>query len=95
MNNATMYCVCTKNKTLPLIKNLGYVPVGLGNDKFSAEWIKDDTLENISFKNKSFLIGHLIFNSLSFHKIPTSSFLDLYFVNPYRIKFSFSKLQNP
>jgi hypothetical protein len=52
MNNATMYCVCTKNKTLPLIKNLGYVPVGLGNDKFSAEWIKDDTLENISFKNK-------------------------------------------
>ena len=37
---------------MPLIKKLGYVPVGLGNDKFSKEWLRDNTLDNISHKNK-------------------------------------------
>ena len=52
MLDATMYCLCLHNEVLPVIKKLGYVPVGLGNGKFSEEWLKDDTLENISFKNK-------------------------------------------
>ena len=52
MHNATMYCVCLDDKLLPTIKKLDYVPVGLGNAKFSKEWLKDDTLENISHKNK-------------------------------------------
>jgi len=52
MLNAKMYCLCLHNKTLPIIKKLGYIPVGVGEDKFSQEWLKDDTLENISFKNK-------------------------------------------
>ena len=52
MLNAKMYCLCLHNKTLPIIKKLGYIPVGVGGDKFSQEWLKDDTLENISFKNK-------------------------------------------
>ena len=52
MQNAKMYCLCLHNNTLPIIKKLGYVPVGVGSDKFSEEWLKDNTLENISFKNK-------------------------------------------
>jgi len=31
---------------------MGYLPVGLGSDNFSKEWIRDNTLENISIKNK-------------------------------------------
>ena len=49
MHNATIYCLCLHNTVLPTIKKLGYVPVGLGNDKFSDEWLKDDTLDNISY----------------------------------------------
>ena len=37
MKNATMYCLCIHNKVLPIIKKLGYVAVGLGNDNFSIE----------------------------------------------------------
>jgi len=52
MHNATIYCLCLHNKVLPIIKKLGYIPVGLGNDKFSKEWLRDNTLDNISHKNK-------------------------------------------
>ena len=52
MQNAKMYCLCLHNRTLPIVKKLGYVPVGVGNDKFSDEWLRDNTLENIFFKNK-------------------------------------------
>jgi len=52
MHNATIYCLSLYNRTLPIIKKLGYTPVGLGSDKFSEEWLRDNTLENISFKNK-------------------------------------------
>ncbi len=52
MHNAKMFCLCLHNKVLPVMKKLGYVPVGLGNDNFSNEWLRDNTLENISSKNK-------------------------------------------
>jgi len=52
MKNATIYCLCIHNKVLPIVDKLGYVAVGLGNDKFSNEWLRDNTHENISFKNK-------------------------------------------
>ena len=52
MHNATIYCLCIHNEVLPIIKKLGYVPVGLGNGKFSKEWLRDNTLDNISHKNK-------------------------------------------
>ena len=47
-----MYCLCLHDNMLNKIKNVDYVPVGLGNGKFSEGWLKDDTLNNISFKNK-------------------------------------------
>ena len=37
---------------LDTIKNFNYIPVGLGKDPFSKEWIKDNTGKNISHKNK-------------------------------------------
>ena len=52
MNNATIYCHSLHNKMLSEIKKVGYVPVGLGSGNFSEAWLKDDTLINISHKNK-------------------------------------------
>lgn len=52
IDNLTMYCLCLENKVLKAVENLNYVPVGLGNGKFSKDWTKDDTLQNISHKNK-------------------------------------------
>ena len=52
MHNATIYCHCLYDEMLSEIKKVGYVPVGLGSGKFSKEWLKDDTLINISHKNK-------------------------------------------
>ena len=52
MNNATMYCLSLHNKTLFSIKKMGYTPVGLGSGTFSNEWNRDNTLDNISHKNK-------------------------------------------
>ena len=52
MNNGKMYCLSLYNSTLPLIKRMGYIPVGLGSENFSNEWLRDNTHDNISFKNK-------------------------------------------
>ena len=52
MKNAIMYCLCLHNEVLPTMKKLGYVPVGLGKENFSSEWLRDNTLDNISSKNK-------------------------------------------
>ena len=35
MHNATIYCHSLRDKMLPVIKKVGYVPVGLGDGKFS------------------------------------------------------------
>ena len=46
-----IYCLGLDNNLYLKIKKLGYVPVGLGGDNFTPEWIKDNTGENISSKN--------------------------------------------
>ena len=48
MKNCTMYCLSVNKNDLDIIKKLNYIPVGLGNDEFSSEWITDKTLENNS-----------------------------------------------
>ena len=40
-----------ENSNLETIKNLNYIPVGLKNENFSSEWLRDNTLINISDKN--------------------------------------------
>ena len=54
MKNCTMYCISINKNDLDIIKKLKYIPVGLGNDEFSNEWVTDRTLENIASKNKFF-----------------------------------------
>ena len=52
MHNLTIYCHSLYENMLSEIKKVGYVPVGLGSEEFSREWLKDNTLVNISHKNK-------------------------------------------
>ena len=51
MSSLKMYCISLSNSHLNKIKSLNYVPVGLGNGKFDKEWLRDNTLDNISKKN--------------------------------------------
>ena len=51
MKNLSIYCMALNNLNLDIIKSLEYIPVGLKNDDFSKEWLRDNTLENISKKN--------------------------------------------
>ena len=52
MKNLEIFCICIKNDILSKVKKLNYTPVGLGSDKFSSEWIRDNSGINISNKNK-------------------------------------------
>ena len=52
MNNLLIYCLSLNNEDLDKIKSLNYIPVGLGDEKFSSDWTRDNIGENISNKNK-------------------------------------------
>ena len=54
MNNLTMFCLSMKPNHLSTIKEFNYLPVGLGEESFSADWILDNKGENISRKNKHY-----------------------------------------
>ena len=47
-----MYCLSLQPNHLKIIKEFNYIPVGLGDNNFSTEWLRDNTGENISHKNK-------------------------------------------
>ena len=51
MNNLLMYCLSLNNEDYDKIKNLNYVPVGLGNNEFNKKWLRDNSGDNISEKN--------------------------------------------
>ena len=51
MKNLSIYCMALDNSNLDIIKSLRYIPVGLKNGDFSNEWLRDNTLDNISKKN--------------------------------------------
>jgi hypothetical protein len=42
------------SKHLNIIKEFNYIPVGLGKDNFSKEWMRDNTCNNISEKNRNY-----------------------------------------
>ena len=52
LNNLNMHCISIDANDLKLIKELNYVPVGLGGSDFTDEWIKDNRGINITEKNK-------------------------------------------
>jgi len=51
MNKLNMYCLCLNNDHYNIVKDLKYIPVGLGNNKFSPEWLRDNDGNNISNNN--------------------------------------------
>ena len=51
MDKLTIYCMSLQNSHLDKIKSLNYIPTGLNNDNFSKEWVRDNTGDNISYKN--------------------------------------------
>jgi hypothetical protein len=52
MSKLNIYCLSLYKEDYAKIKSLGYIPVGLGNDNFNSDWIKDNSGDNISNKNK-------------------------------------------
>tara|TARA_B110000967_G_scaffold66894_1_gene69170 strand:+ start:5743 stop:6558 length:816 start_codon:yes stop_codon:yes gene_type:complete len=51
MHNLQIYCLSLSPHHYNLIKKLGYIPVGLGEELFPKNWIEDKSGENISLKN--------------------------------------------
>ena len=54
MTNLNMYCLTLDPNHVDFIKSLNYVPVGLGDKKFSSDCLGDKVGENISHKNKHY-----------------------------------------
>ena len=52
MANLDIYCLSLHNKDYEKIKSLNYKPVGLGKNDFNTNWLRDNTGQNISQKNK-------------------------------------------
>ena len=52
MNQLKMFCLCIHNDLLPKLKDIDYIPVGLGDEQFDKGWLTDKAGENISAKNK-------------------------------------------
>ena len=51
MPEMKIYCMCLHDHHLNNLKKLNYIPVGLGKNIFSSDWIRDNTEINISNKN--------------------------------------------
>jgi len=77
MQNANIYCLCLHNELLQKIKEINYIPVGLGNNKFSLDWLRDNTGENISNKNSFYgeYTFHYWFWKNKLHKIENNKWI--------------------
>ena len=49
--NLKMFCISLNPDHLKIIKNLNYIPVGLGEASFDANWLSDKGVKEISYKN--------------------------------------------
>ena len=47
MDKLQMYCLAIDDSLKNKIKELNYIPVGLGDNKFSEDWLRDNTGKNI------------------------------------------------
>jgi hypothetical protein len=52
MKNLSMFCLSLYGEHLNNLKKINYIPVGLGENNFNNEWLRDNTKQNISRKNK-------------------------------------------
>ena len=51
MKKLKIYCLSLSSSHLDLIENIGYTPVGLGEETFSDKWLSDKSCDNIAKKN--------------------------------------------
>ena len=51
MEKLKIFCMCLHDHHLQNLKNIKYTPVGLGNNYFSNDWLRDTSGDNISIKN--------------------------------------------
>ena len=72
MNNLKIFCLSLSNTHYKKILDLNYIPVGLGEDIFSENWITDQDKNNITHKNKYY--GEYTFH----YKIWKNDFLKNY-----------------
>ena len=54
MENLNMFCLTLEPNHYEFIKQLGYIPVGLGDKNFDNNWLSDKSGINISGKNKNY-----------------------------------------
>ena len=54
MKKLQMFCLTLKPYHYSFIKDLDYLPVGLGDEKFDENWFRDNSGKNISNKNKNY-----------------------------------------
>ena len=54
MENLNMFCLTLEPNHYEFIKQLGYIPVGLGDKNFNNNWLSDKSGINISEKNKNY-----------------------------------------
>ena len=47
-----MFCLSLHDSHLSNLKKINYIPVGLGENFFSDNWLRDNVGKNISNKNK-------------------------------------------
>ena len=50
MKNLNMFCLALEPNHYKFIKELGYIPVGLGEKNFNDDWFSDKSGINISKK---------------------------------------------
>ena len=54
MKNLKMFCTTLEPSHYKFIKNLGYIPAGLGEKNFGNDWFRDNSGINIAKKNKNY-----------------------------------------
>ena len=54
MNKLSMFCITSRNDHLNLIKKIGYLPVRTGEGNHPEGFFRDNTGNNISFKNPNY-----------------------------------------
>jgi hypothetical protein len=72
-----MFCLSLYPEHLNNLKNINYIPVGLGKNSFSDEWTKDNTGDNISYKNKyygEYTFHYWLWKNM-FHKIKDNEWI--------------------
>ena len=65
-----MFCLTMNSNHLNFIKEINYLPVGLGKDNFSSEWFRDNTGINITEKNN-------YYGEYTFHYWLWKNYIDL------------------